>query len=280
MKPLEERRAMVMEADEELSIAQRCEILSVHRSGLYYTPKPETEENLNILKKLDAQYYKTPFYGTLRLQAWLKKQGHTVNIKRLRRLMKIVDWRTIYREPKATIPSKTVCKYPYLLTGLTIERANQVWAADITYIPMKKGFMYLFAILDVYSRKVVNWSVSNSMSADWCAAVTQKAIEQYGKPEIFNTDQGSQFTSDVFIDLLKSNEIRISMDSKGRAIDNIFIERLWRSVKYEHIYLTVYENGLDLYEGLSRYFSFYNTERMHQSLDYKTPDEIYQKYAA
>ena len=166
------------------------------------------------------------------------------------------------------------------MKDLKIERVNQVWATDITYVPMTKGFMYLCAIMDLHSRKVLNWSVSNTMSADWCAEVLKEAIEKYGKPKIFNTDQGSQFTRDLFINLLKENNIQISMDGKGRAIDNIFVERLWKSVKYENIYLSVCENGLDLYQGLEKYFSFYNTQRLHQSLDYKTPNEIYQNQAA
>jgi len=190
-------------------------------------------------------------------------------------LMKKINWKTIYREPKTTISNILHKKYPYLLRNLKTERRNQVWVTDITYIPMAKGFMYLIAIIDLHTRYVVNWSISNSMTADWCAEVLEEAIKKYGKPEIFNTDQGSQFTSDVFINILKDNDILISMDGKGRALDNIFIERLWRTVKYEDIYLKAYKNGLDLYEGLSQYFEFYNEVRFHQSLDYKTPSEIY-----
>ncbi len=280
MKPVKERKLMVEKSDKEMSISKQCEVLSVHKSGLYYEPVGEKEENLKMMELLDKQYFETPFYGALRLTAWLQRQEFSVNVKRVRRLMKIMDWRTIYREPKTTIANKLHHKYPYLLKGLKIERVNQVWATDITYIPMKQGFMYLCAIMDLHSRKVLNWSVSNTMSADWCAETLKEAIEKYGKPEIFNTDQGSQFTSDVFINLLKENNIQISMDGKGRAIDNIFVERLWKSVKYENIYLFVYENGLDLYQGLEKYFLFYNTERLHQSLNYKTPNEIYQNKAA
>jgi putative transposase len=228
------------------------------------------------MRWLDEQYFSTPFYGVLRLTALLQVAGYPVSVKRVRRLMKKVNWQTIYREPRTTISNKTHYKYPYLLKGLKIIRRNQVWAMDITYIPMEKGFMYLTAIIDLHSRYVIHWSLSNTMSAEWCTEVLKQAIELHGKPEIFNTDQGSQFTSEVFIKELKSNEIKISMDGKGRALDNIFIERLWRSVKYENVYLNVYENGLSLWKGLNDYFSFYNNERLHQSLEYKTPKDVYQ----
>lgn len=275
MKPLNERR-MWVESSIELSKETQCELLTIHRSGLYYKPVEEREENLKIMRLLDEQYFSTPFYGVLKLTALLQNQGFSVNVKRVRRLMKLVNWRTIFREPKTSIFDKTHYKYPYLLKGLKIEKRNQVWAADITYVPMAKGFMYLIAIIDLHTRYVVNWSLSNTMSADWCAEVLEEAIKLHEKPDIFNTDQGSQFTSEVFINILKNNEIQISMDGKGRALDNIYIERLWRSVKYEDIYLKAYENGLYLYEGLKKYFEFYNNVRLHQSLDYKTPSEKYQ----
>lgn len=193
--------------------------------------------------------------------------------------MQLINWRTIYREPRTTVSNKMHHKYPYLLQGLKIERNNQVWAMDITYIPMRKGFMYLTAIIDLNSRFVVNWSLSNTMSAEWCVEVVTEAIRKHGVPEIFNTDQGSQFTSDVFVNVLSANEIKISMDGKGRALDNIFVERLWRSVKYEKVYLNVYEDGLSLFQGINSYFEFYNTERGHQSLDYQTPMEKYKAVA-
>ncbi len=279
MKPSTERRLMVEENNQNVSQAKQCELLGIHRSGLYYKPIGESSENLEIMKKLDKQYFLTPFYGVLKLKKMLEKQGFQINKKRLRRLMKLVKWQTIYKEPKTTISDKTSYKYPYLLRDLVINRNNQVWAMDITYIPMKHGFMYLAAIIDLNSRYVVNWSLSNTMSAEWCTEVLEQAIEQYGIPEIFNTDQGSQFTSELFINTLKINGIKISMDGKGRALDNIFIERLWRSVKYENIYLYVYENGLSLYEGLVKYFDFYNTERLHQSIDYQTPKQRYSQAA-
>jgi len=199
---------------------------------------------------LDKQYFKTPFYGVLRLTAMLNNEGFGVNSKRVRRLMKLINWRTIFREPRTTISKKTDYKYPYLLRRLNIERKNQVWAMDITYIPMHTGFMYLTAIIDLYSRYVVRWSLSNSMTVEWCKETVQSAIDKQGNTEIFNNDQGSQFTSEIFINVLNNNDIKISMDGKGRALDNIFIERLWKSVKYENIYLNVYETGVDLYKGL------------------------------
>ncbi len=275
MKPTKERQELVEKEHPQLSIVKQCELLTIHRSGLYYTPVGESQNNLEIMRKLDEQYLTTPFYGVLRLMALLNKEGFGVSKKRVRRLMGLVNWQTIYREHKTTFCDKTSYKYPYLLKNLMINRNNQVWAMDITYVPMKKGFMYLAAIIDLHSRYVVNWSISNSMSAQWCNQVLEEAINKYGKPEIFNTDQGTQFTSDIFINTLKKNEIQISMDGKGRALDNIFIERLWKSVKYENIYLYVYENGIDLYQGLKKYFVFYNTERLHQSLGYDTPKQRY-----
>lgn len=276
MRPRLERQAMIEREHSHMSIVAQCELLTIHRSSLYYNSLQESDENLDIMKKMDEQYYKTPFYGVLKLTHWLKDEGYTINSKRVRRLMKLIQWRTIYREPKTTIADKTAYKYPYLLKGLPIIRKNQVWSMDITFVAMQKGFMYLTAIIDLHTRYVVHWAVSNNMTAQWCAQVVQAALEKHGKPEIFNTDQGSQFTSDVFVNLLNTNDIQISMDGKGRAIDNIFIERLWRSVKYENIYLNVYENGVDLYKGLEKYFRFYNHERIHQSLNYETPGKKYE----
>ena len=275
MRVADERKKMLDVNHERLSITRQLELVSIPSSSFYYVPKGESEENLAILRFLDEQYFKTPFYGVLRLSALLVGLGYKVNPKRVRRLMQVLDWKTIYREPKTTIGNKEHKKYPYLLRHLKIERCNQVWATDITYIPMKTGFMYLMAVIDLHSRYVLHWSLSNSMSAEWCANVLQESIDKHGKPEIFNTDQGSQFTSDAFIQVLTENEIKISMDGKGRALDNIFIERLWRSVKYEHIYLNVYQDGLSLWKGLGEYFRFYNHERPHQSLSYMTPDKCY-----
>lgn len=271
---------MIEKEEEQLSVVKQCELLTVSRSGLYYEPVKESEENLSIMRFLDEQYMSTPFYGVERLLVLLIVMGYRINRKRLRRLMKLVGWRTLYCTPRTTKAAPAAYKYPYLLRGMKIERVNQVWEIDITYVPMKHGFMYLCAVIDVHSRYVAGWGISNTMTAEWCTEIVAEAIERHGKPEIINSDQGSQFSSEVYIELLKKEEIQISMDGKGRALDNIFIERLWRTVKYEHIYLYVYEDGLSLYKGLQYYFSFYNGERRHQSLADVTPVTVYQKAAA
>jgi putative transposase len=270
---------MIDKEDSSLSIVRQCRILQVHRSGLYYRPCSESEENMAIMRLLDEQYFRTPFYGVRKLTVWLKGLGYYINRKRVKRLMDLMGWQTIYRRPNTSKPNKQNRIYPYLLKGLEINRPNQVWAMDITYVPMRRGFMYLSAVIDLHTRFVLNWSVSNTMSAEWCTEVVREAMEKYGKPEIFNTDQGSQFTSDEFTGQLLGSGIEISMDGKGRAIDNIFIERLWRSVKYEHIYLHSAQDGVELYSGLNNYFEFYNTERPHQSLDYQVPALRYIKAA-
>jgi putative transposase len=269
----------MIQRDINIGISRQCELLGIHRSGLYYAPVAESEQNLNLLRLLDEQYLITPFYGKLRLTKWLGKKGFQVNHKRVKRLMRIIGWQTIYRKPNTSWKNSEHKVYPYLLKDLKIDHANQVWGIDITYVPMRRGFMYLCAIIDLHTRFVVNWSISNTMTAQWCCQLVEEAIMLNGKPEIVNTDQGSQFTSLEFIELLKEHEILISMDGKGRAIDNIFIERLWKSVKYECIYLHAFEDGVQLYEGLDKYFTFYNTERLHQSLNYETPESFYKKVA-
>ena len=280
MKPLTERKGMIQKDHSDLSLVQQCDLLSIHRSGLYYIPCAESEENLAIMRLLDEQYFKTPFYGIRRLTAWLVELGYNVNRKRVKRLMGIIGWQTIFRGYSTSEPNKEHKVYPYLLKGLVISRPNQVWATDITYVPMKKGFMYLCAIIDIHTRYVVNWSISNTMTAEWCTEVLKEAIDKHGKPEMHNSDQGSQFTSEEFTKCLKGHDIQISMDGKGRAIDNIYVERLWRSVKYEHVYLHTPADGIALYEGLSSYFTFYNRQRLHQSLDYLAPEVLYKKVAA
>ena len=270
-----DRRKMIDKALKNPSVRRQSQMLSLCRSGLYYVPNVETEENLAILRILDAQYLETPYYGERRLLAMLRAMGYMINMKRLRRLMRTVLWRTLYPKRRTTISDGKALKYPYLLRDLTVDHTNQVWAIDITYIPMKSGFMYLFAVIDLYSRYVVGWDLCNAMTAEWCVSVLQKAISRHGKPEIVNSDQGCQFTSDRYIDFLKTANVSISMDGKGRALDNVFIERLWRSVKQEYVYLNPCKTGNDLWRGLDKYFTFYNTERPHQSLGYLTPDKLY-----
>lgn len=276
---MKERQQMVDKHYLVLSLSRQCDLLKIHRSGLYYSPVPECAKNLMLMRLIDEQYYKTPFYGLRKVTAWLQSQGHSVNKKRVKRLMDLVGWQTIFRRPRTTIAAHDHKVYPYLLRNLPIERVNQVWAMDISYVPMKTGFMYLTAIIDLHSRYVVQWSLSNTMNAEWCAEVLKEAIAEHGTPAIFNTDQGSQFTSDIFTQVLLEHNVQISMDGKGRAIDNIFIERLWRSVKYEDIYLKCYEDGLALYQGMKAYFGFYNGERLHQSLGYDTPAIWYARAA-
>lgn len=273
--PKDKRCLMVEAKCTGLSVAKQCELLSLNRSGFYYDPVSESAENLTIMRWLDEQYFETPFYGVLRLTALLVGAGYIANVKKVRRLMKLVGWQTLYQAPRTTMADKKSYKYPYLLKGLEITRRNQVWEIDITYLPMAKGFMYLLAIIDVFTRFIVGWGISNSMTAEWCTSITYEAIETHCKPDIINSDQGSQFTSEVYVELLKNNQIEISMDGKRRAIDNIYIERFWRTIKYEDIYLKTYQNGLSLFKGVSNYIRFYNTKRLHQSLDYKTPEVLY-----
>ena len=265
----------MIEFNAAISVSKQCKVLNLKRNFLFHSPKGETQENLQIMLLLDKLYFDTPFYGYRKITVWLQNQGFGVNEKRVRRLMKLVNWKTIYREPKTTVCNPEHKKYPYLLKDLKITHKNQVWATDITYIPMKQGFMYLTAIIDLHTRYVLNWDTSNTMSAEWCTKVLSETIKKHGCPEIFNTDQGSQYTSEVHVKILKDNDIKISMDGKGRAIDNIFIERLWRSVKYEDVYLQSYVDGIALYQGLEKYFTFYNEQRFHQSLNYKTPSSRY-----
>jgi putative transposase len=224
--------------------------------------------------KIDKQYLETPFYGVPKMWAHLRSLKYHINIKRVRRLMRLMGLETIYCKPRLSIPDKEHIKYPYLLRGMSIDRTNQVWSSDITYIPMYKGFLYLTAVIDWYSRYVLSWRLSNSLEGTFCIDALNESL-RYCKPEIFNTDQGVQFTSEKFTERLKDNEIRISMDSRGRAIDNVFVERLWRTVKYEYVYLHSQKDGKELYQGLKEYFEFYNNRRLHQALDYRTPSEVY-----
>jgi putative transposase len=257
-------------------VARQCELLKVNRSSLYYKSKAESPLNIRLKEMIKEKYKEYPFYGVPRMYQWLRKDmGYDINKKRVERLYKELNLHAVMPKRNLSKANKEHKKYPYLLNDIEIKKVNQVWQTDITYIPMRKGFMYLTAVIDVYSRMVVSWSVSNTMSSKWCKSVMKQAVEKHGKPEIVNTDQGSQYTSEDFIGYLEDNKIKISMDSKGRATDNIYIERLWRSVKYEDLYLRSYENGLELYYGIKKYFKFYNTERRHRNLDYSTPAEVF-----
>ena len=275
-----ERRAMV-EPDEVMSIEEQCAMVSIHRSGFYYQPQGESELNLEIMRLMDEYFLEHPHTGVLTMCAYLcLTGGYAVNVKRVRRLMRLMGVMAIYPKKKLTIPGAGHTIYPYLLRKLKIERVNQVWETDITYIPMQKGSMFMMAVIDVKSRRILHWGVSNTMDAAWCTQVLKEAIALHGRPEISNTDQGSQFTSYEFLEVLKEQGIQISMDGKGRALDNIYIERFWRSLKYEHVYLKPANDGLELYKGIQHYINFYNKERRHHSLNFQTPQESYTQKAA
>jgi putative transposase len=241
---------------------------------LYYQPVGVSDEDLNLMKLIDHQYMATPFYGARKIAAWLKSECHNVNRKRVRRLMQLMGLKAIYRRPWTSKPAPGNKIYPYLLNGMEITRPNQVWCADITYIPMARGFLYLVVIMDWYSRYMLSWRLSNTLDADFCVEALKEALRK-GQPDIFNTDQGAQFTSEAFTGVLESHGVKISMDGRGSYSDNLFIERLWRSVKYEEVYLKAYQDGRDARIGLGNYFRFYNTERPHQALGYRTPAEVF-----
>ena len=260
---------------EGLSIVRQCQLLSINRSSYYYQPNGEPALNIELMRLIDQQYLETPWYGARQMARHLRRQGYCVSRKRIGRLMRLMGLAAIYQKPNTSKPQPQHKIYPYLLRNLKIDRPNQVWCADITYIPMRRGFFYLVSIMDWHSRKVLSWRLSSTMDADFCVAALEEALEQHGRPEIFNTDQGSQFTSDVFTNLLKDAGVRISMDGKGRWMDNVMIERLWRSLKYECIYLHAFETGSQVRQGLQRWINLYNAYRPHSSLDDKTPDEVY-----
>jgi putative transposase len=266
----------MIETDGKLSQRRQCELLSIHRSGLYYKPAGESMLNMHLMRIIDRKYTATPFYGVPRMTDFINRAyGYGVNKKRVERLYKVMDIRAIGPNPNTSKSLRTAYKFPYLLRDLEVSTPNQVWAADITFLAMKHGFMYLFAIIDLYSRYLINWSISNNMSAHWCVSTIKEAFLLHGKPQIFNTDQGSQFTSELYVNLLTDEQVQISMDGKGRAIDNVFIERFWRSYKYEYLFLNPPNGGLELYQGTEEYMRFYKHERGHQSLDYSTPAERY-----
>lgn len=276
MIPLNERRKMISLSDTDFSISHQCRMLNIHRSGLYYKAVSAGEEDLRIMRIMDEMYLEDPTRGTRRYSADLVQEGVHIGRDKARSLMRIMGIEAMYCRPRTTVCDPTKYKFPYLLRGLKIERSNQVWEIDISYIPMRSGFMYLCAIIDVYSRCIVGWSISNSMEADWVVKTLKEAVSQNGKPEIINSDQGSQFTSDEYVSYLKSlGTVRISMDGKGRANDNAHIERFFRTIKYDKIYRFVPAEGLELYSLCQEFINFYNHRRTHSMIGKVTPMNRY-----
>lgn len=267
---------MIEKENEKISVRRQCQLLGLNRSSLYHERQSEKEENLLLMRLLDEEYTRHPFYGVERMTQWLKTQGYRVNQKRVRRLLRKMGLLAIYPKPDLSKPRECEAKYPYLLNGVLVERVNQVWSTDITYIRLFAGFIYLVAIMDRYSRYVLAWEISVTLESEFCLSALDRAL-CVANPEIFNSDQGSQFTSSAFTKKLLRQKIQISWDSKGRALDNIFVERLWRSVKYEEVYLKDYRDVPEAFTGLRNYFKFYNEERLHQSLNYKTPESVYRQ---
>ncbi len=259
----------------DLPIGKQCKLLSISRSSFYYRPKGETALNLMLMRQIDEQFLETPFFGVRQMTWHLRNEGHLVNEKRIRRLMRLMGLMPIYQKPNTSKAAKGYKKYPYLLRGLRVTRPNQVWAADITYLPMRRGFLYLFAIMDWHTRKVLAWRISNTLEADFCVEALTEAIHRFGPPQIMNTDQGSQFTSFAWTDRLRRSGVRISMDGKGRFLDNIFVERLWRSLKYECVYLHAWETGSEARAGVGKWIEFYNHKRPHSALGGKPPAVVY-----
>ena len=272
-----EQKRMAIELDnKKIPIYRQCELLSLNRSSLYYTPCRDTQYNEQLMKLIDEQYIETPFYGIDKMTEWLRRQDHYVNHKRVRRLMRQMGLEAVYprRKRGLSIPDKEHKIYPYLLKDVQIIRPDQVWSADITYVRMYRGWLYLVAVMDWFSRYVLGWEVSITLESEFCVSALKRALS-FGRPQVFNTDQGSQFTSDDFTDILKDADIQISMDGKGRVFDNIFVERLWRTVKVEEVYLRDYQTVAEAAYSLGRYFEFYNNQRLHQALGYRTPAEVY-----
>ena len=270
------RLSLVDRADDQMSIVTQCRLLRVARSTLYYRPVAASDDDLRLMRRIDEQYLATPFYGSRRMVAVLRREGYAVNRKRVRRLMRLMGIEAIYQKPNTSQRHPDHKVYPYLLRGLAIDRPNQVWCADITYIPMAKGFVYLVAVMDWFSRRVLAWRLSIGMETAFCVEALQEAIDWYGPPQIFNTDQGVQFTSAAFLAELATRGVRISMDGKGRFLDNIFIERLWRSLKYEDVFIKAYALVAEARSGIGAWFAFYNDRRLHQALGYRTPRETFE----
>ena len=262
-----------------LSVVRQCQLVSISRSAFYYRPIGESPLNLTLMRLIDEAFLEWPFYGARQMARHLRRQGYTVGRKRVSRLLARMGLTPIYQKPRTSTPHPQHLTYKYLLRDLVIDRPNHVWCADITYLPMRRGFLYLVAIMDWATRKVLSWRVSNTMEADFCIEALEEALARYGRPEIFNTDQGSQFTSPRFTTVLKDAGVRISMDGRGRWMDNVFIERLWRSLKYECIYLHAFETGSDVRHGLARWIGFYNATRPHSALAGRSPDEVYHSIA-
>jgi putative transposase len=257
-----------------LSVRRQCELLGLSRASFYLVPAGESAQNLALMRLIDERYTACPFYGSRRVTAWLVSRGHLVNRKRVQRLLRLMGLEAIYPKPKLSGAGRGHKVYPYLLRGVAIERVGQVWSADITYLPLPGGFLYLAATIDWFSRYVVAWRLSNTLDGAFCRDMLEEALGR-GKPEVFNTDQGAQFTAEAFTSRLERAGVAVSMDGRGRCLDNVFVERLWRTVKYEDVYLRCYETVPELERGLRAYFAFYNGERLHQSLDYRTPAEVY-----
>ncbi|MEM8777564.1 MAG: IS3 family transposase [Cyanobacteria bacterium P01_G01_bin.49] len=274
---VDHRKALVVPNHPKLTISTQCELLKLSRSTYYYQAQETSSEELMMLRLLDKQYLKTPFYGSRKMTKYLIEQGYEVNRKRVIRLMRKLGLQAVYPKKRTTIPNQSHKIYPYLLRDLAIAKSNQVWCTDITYLPVRKGHFYLVAIMDWFSRKTLSWRISNTMEVDFCLDALSEALSSYGKPEIFNSDQGSQFTSIEFTQRLKEMDVKISMDGRGRCHDNIFIERLWRSIKYELIYLFEFNDGNHLKQEVKKWFKWYNAERFHQALNYQTPDTVYWK---
>jgi putative transposase len=266
---------MVQREGSQLSIRQQCRALSLHRSNLYYEPQPVSAENLALMRVIDATYLKHPELGRRGMTLSLRRQGHPVNVKRVRRLMQLMGLESLAPKPNLSRSHPEHKKYPYLLKGIEVTRANQVWATDISYIPLASGFLYLVAIIDWYSRAVLAWRLSNTLDTSFCIEALQDALDRWGKPDIFNSDQGVQFTSEDFTAILKAKGVQISMDGKGRCLDNVFVERLWRSLKYEEVYLRAYEGPREARRGIGGYLGYFNNDRPHQALGGKTPREVY-----
>ena len=264
----------MIERNDALPVTRQCQLLSLNRSTVYYQPKGLSDEDLELMRRIDEMHLERPFYGSRRIRDWLWEEGYDINRKRVQRLMRQMGITALYPKKGTSRPGKGHKIYPYLLKGLTIDRPNQVWAADLTYIPMARGFLYLVVVIDWYSRKVLSWKLSNTMDSEFCVDALEEAIRRYGTPQIFNTDQGAQFTSVAFTGVLKSAQIKISMDGKGRWVDNVLVERLWRSLKYEEVYLHAYESVGHARLRIGGYFDLYNSERKHQSLK-ATPDRAY-----